>query len=415
MRGKSFVFSGFLLLCAAISCAGGQEPGQNAQAPAVQKPAALEVRFTKAEAYLKDGRVFFGLLVGLEGDAVVLKSGKKDVQAPFNDLLRVVFERERKMAPYWVKGFILWPYFYYLLARRAKSQPTAFYRDTYEEPWFSVWPYLIYVSAGGGLGYLLGQLTSSPKIVFDFSGREEKRLSEWDRLKLYVLGEKAGRVKKWHLAMQAGHVFTRTSDRYEGLMRTAGYEYVSSTSYLENEYAEPATRLNLLRGIRLTYSLTPDFEVGAALAFVGEPTKSGEKYDTAENFVAVQKLSATGFYAVGNYQPFRRQLPKSLVWNVGLGLGLANVDFSLRYGSRSYYPYYSFDIKAEHAFAKTLFSALADTELNVFFSNDFSLGLRADFVFVPSRQVPAMPEAEFPGQKLPLGNASIGLTLGWHF
>jgi hypothetical protein len=43
------------------------------------------------------------------------------------------------------------------------------------------------------------------------------------------------------------------------------------------------------------------------------------------------------------------------------------------------------------------------------------VGLVVDNVFGPSRNAPAVPEANIPGQELPFGNSSVGFTLGFHF
>jgi hypothetical protein len=106
-------------------------------------------------------------------------------------------------------------------------------------------------------------------------------------------------------------------------------------------------------------------------------------------------------------------MPKPIVWNVGLGAGVAKVNFSLESSIHSWCP--TFEERSEHNISKTFFSGVIFTELNLYLHEAMSLGLTADYVFIPSEQAPEILEGGIPAQKLRLGNASVGFTLGFHF
>lgn len=66
-------------------------------------------------------------------------------------------------------------------------------------------------------------------------------------------------------------------------------------------------------------------------------------------------------------------------------------------------------------FSKTGPSGVVFTQLEWFLYSNVSLGLIADFVYVPSARVPAFPEMGLSAQNLRFGNASVGFVLGTHF
>lgn len=66
-------------------------------------------------------------------------------------------------------------------------------------------------------------------------------------------------------------------------------------------------------------------------------------------------------------------------------------------------------------FSKTRPSGVVSTQFECFLYPNLSLGLIADFVYVPSARVPAFPEIALSGQSVRFGSASVGFVLGTHF
>ena len=65
--------------------------------------------------------------------------------------------------------------------------------------------------------------------------------------------------------------------------------------------------------------------------------------------------------------------------------------------------------------SKKLLSGVVFTELKVDIQKGVSLGLMADYVYIPKVGIPEFPGAGIPAQNLNLGNASFGFSLGLHF
>jgi hypothetical protein len=106
-------------------------------------------------------------------------------------------------------------------------------------------------------------------------------------------------------------------------------------------------------------------------------------------------------------------MPKRTAWNVGVGIGLAKVEFNLKAHTETWDPYT--EVTTEHNISNTSFSGVVFTELKFHLQDSLVFGLTADYVFVPAANAPNIPEAGIPAQKLRFGNGSIGFTLGLDF
>jgi hypothetical protein len=257
---------------------------------------------------------------------------------------------------------------------------------------------VLFAAAGAGLGLLAGAVFEKGERIFNFTGSAQKRQTEWEKMGRFITGERS--LKKVHLSIQGGHVFTQIIPQYANLQQSYYYNY----DYYDYGYPGMANNFNLMRKFQLTISPKKNFEVGFAMYWLGEPSLYRVPCTT----------NTKAYYAVGICKPLLWKLPKGLVWNVGGGLGVAKVNFNLKHTQNMGYPTYD-TVTTEHNISKTRFSSFVFTELNFFLQDTLSIGLAADYAFVPSDNAPAIPEAGIPAKKLRFSTGSIGFSLGLHF
>jgi hypothetical protein len=367
-------------------------------------------RFNKTMVFRRNQNAMAGYLVDVESDTLILLSGGRQEKVPRQDLLKVVVDVEKNPETIGAYGMLFGVYLGNFIFFTAKKQPPAYFDsdDFRDSALGTLLANIAFATAGGLLGYLANATFEKEK-AFDFTGPAPKQQAEWQRLHKFSRREKSAR--KVHLSVQAAHVYTRVSSRYTTVLRDAGFTSGNQGFYFEDGELEPASDFNLLRKLQLTVSLRPETEIGVAVAWLGEPTISAFKLNVD---YLQQSLKATGYYVVGIYNPFRTRLQKRNIWHVGLGLGAANMEFKLRARYNVVAPTFS-QVTVGYAITKTLVSGVIFTGLQLYPSNNLSLGLSADYVFMPTEQAAALPELRIPAQKLRLGNGSLGFAIGLHF
>jgi hypothetical protein len=346
--------------------------------------------------YPREGSVLSGLLIGIERNALIIRVGKKDEKIPFRNLTKVMIEAKKKKNIHVLYGMLAGIYLGNYIFYRAANQPADYMKRIDYNPSRFITGNVLFGIAGAGLGLLAGAVFEKSERIFNFTGSAQKRQTEWERMRRFITGERS--LKKVHLSIQGGHVFTQIIPQYSNLQQSNDYYYY------DYDYRGRANNFNLMRKFQLTISPKKYFEVGFALYWLGEPSL----------YSVPVKTNTKGYYAVGICKPLLWKLPKGLVWNIGGGLGVAKVNFNLYHTQYSGYPTYE-TVTTEHNISKTRFSSFVFTELNFFLQDTLSLGLAADYAFVPSDNAPAIPAAGIPAQKLRFSNGSIGFSLGLHF
>ena len=404
----------FLLLGWANTNGAALEP--SATQASRQSAVSLDHYLSKIIVRTTDGKVFYGLLVGTEGNELIMKKGTSEERFSLRDVTEVSIESPKHSVSFMAGGMALGIYLGNIIFYRAGGQPFAYLDDhAYSESGTFLMDF-IFASAGIGLGYL-ASLSERDEENFRFSKGESNRLAEWERLKSFLAGRP--RNKKIHLSIQAGQVFTGVSRRYQEAFANAhyntGYGFdITRPGSDRYEYIEGARSFNLLRKAQLTVSLNSKIDVGAAVVFSGEPGIGGYDYGDSGSRRVWQTYKASGYYAVAVYKPLSDIGPKKVQWSIGLGAGASRVGFELGMYSQGGYPDYE-EKWAQHKIGQTVPSGLAFTELGFFFGPNTSLGLMADYVFGPTREIPEFPEWNIPAQKIRLGNGSLGIVFGMHF
>jgi len=389
----------------------GQQPGQESSPSVTRIPAIPRLLHNRVHLYRREGTYLSGLLVGVEDDTLIVRIGERDEKVRRQNLSKVVIEIEKKRGRHVPYAMFLGTYLQNLLSFRAKNQPTAYLEDTYEKVGSAILGNALSALMWGGIWYYVFSKFEKSRKEFDLNGKEKKRLARWERLRSFITGEYT--PKKINISAQGGYVFTRVSSRYKTLFQDAGYE-TRNYSYLFGEYREGATDFNLLRKLQLTLTAPSNNEFGIAVYWPGEPSAVGYTYDWTQSFEVEQVLSTTAYYGVIVLKPPRFQKSKRISLNFGIGVGMAQVDFRIKTGLETWDPSYEVT-RNQYSVSKRLFSSVIFAELNFYIREALSLGLIADYVYIPSLQAPEVPEAGISAQDLRLGNASVGFTLGLHF
>jgi hypothetical protein len=376
-------------------------------------PATLNLLFNRIQVLCKGGESHSALLAGVTDRGLVIRIEGQDKVIPYDELEKVTLEKTKSGSMYVVSGMIWGLYAGNIIFYHAKSHPPIFMQDFGNR---SLWiPNVGFAFVGAGLGFLLGPKLEKGENVFDFTGEENERLKQWERLQKFVTGKERFTPGKFHLAFQGGFVATPTSDRYRSALEENGY-YVSRHARVSPSESYEASKFKLLHKAQLTYSLNSWAELGLAMYFLGEPSLSGFRW---QNYIPHNFDLSTdirGYYAVAVFHPFPARVFRGFDWNVGIGLGMADVDFEF---ISSTYWHATFDPNVERTddyhLSKRYFSGVVFSELKVYFQNWTSLGITADYVYIPKENIPAFPGVGIPAQSLNLGKGSIGFSVGIHF
>lgn len=361
---------------------------------------AFESLFNRILVYSKDGNRLFGLLAGIKNNSLVVRVDEKDEEIQLNNLKNVVIQKQKNKGLYSITGMILGVYVGNFIFSRAKEQPSVYLRQGSELS------YLLINAVFAGVGIKLGEVGSKMlekgEEVFIFTEDKEKKWQEWERLRRFIIGDTYV-TKKVHLNIHSAKVFANVSSHYRDLLDDPYHRYYSYEMRETNH-------INLMRRMQITYSLSKSFEVGTAMCWLGEPSLSGYKKPEYSYYIR-QKLSTTGFYVVGIYKPLAKRLTRNISWKVGLGAGAAKVDFSLKAHNDAY----SDIVIEQHNISKLLVSGIGFSELSFSLYDSVSLGLMADYAYIPQQQIPEMTVSALLAQKLSFGNSSIGISFGFHF
>jgi hypothetical protein len=357
---------------------------------------------------LSDGTIIFGLLIGMEGDGLVVRVGKELRTIPLDTIARVRIDMEKDNTSFALSGILMGAYLGNILFYGTK--PSIFR----EKSGSFLGDFLITgggAGAGFGLGYLVSSLGLRTKHLFDLSKSGVEKYAEWERLKKFVLGVESA-TPRFHIFLQAAHVFFRASEQSQATLKKAGY---SDSLYGPGFWSyDQASAFNLLRSVRACFSLSHDLKIGAAAYFVGEPDWGTGKWDTLASYNISQKLSGTGYYVTAEFGPLASKLPKGISWDAGAGLGAAQIAFEFQTDVYASYPNYGYQ-RSDRSFRRWFASGVIFTTLGLNLTQSLMLGLTADYVWIPTRDIKGIPEAQIPTQKIQFGNSSVGLVMRWHF
>jgi hypothetical protein len=357
---------------------------------------------------LSDGTIIYGLLIGIEGNSLVVRVGKELRTIPLDTIARVRIDMEKDKTSFTLSGILLGAYLGNVLFFR--TSPAVFRRQS-GSPFADVLLTGASAGAGFGLGYLVNSLSLRMKRLYDLSKTGIDKYAEWERLKKFVLGIEST-TKRFRICIQASHVFFRASNYSQSVVKSTGYDIYPD--YFNGDGNSAGSKINLLRSIRLSFSLNQALKIGMAAFFVGEPSWGAYYWDASADYRLSQRLSGAGYYVTAEFAPLASILPKGFSWDVGAGLGAARIDFEFQTDVYASYPNYGYQ-QSDRSFRRWFASGVVFTTLGLDLTQSLMLGLTADYVWIPAQDIKGIPEAQIPTQKIPFGNSSLGLVLGWHF
>ncbi|OGU29777.1 MAG: hypothetical protein A2057_08070 [Ignavibacteria bacterium GWA2_35_9] len=344
-----------------------------------------------------------GKLAEIGEEYIVVFSSEREVTIPFADISRIILTYERGSGRGPIYGAVLAGYAGTLILTRSQD-----HGGFVESRDLSLYLLVVVpsIALGAGIGYLVDPGSVQKEEVFDFTGSGEAKTGEKSRLLRAATHE--SRESKVHITFQGSHVNSNMPK-----LNLPG----SSTSYDYNTISE----FNWLRKVQVTYSVVPEVEVGVALVWFSEPPQFSFGYETLGNsdsksYNGFQSFEATGKYIVALYKPLYDLLDPRLDLKVGGGFGAASIDYSrtttvwayTQSGTGS-------QLNSSFSVSDNFVVAYLFVQLEFELVDGLSLGLVADKVFGPSRDAPAVSEANIPPQTLRFHNTSVGFTISLHF
>ena len=363
-------------------------------------PAIMRLLYNRVIVSRLTNGPLIGLLVGVENNSLVIKIKEEEQMISYNDIAEIIIEVKKNSGSNIVLGMLGGAYLGNLIFDRAENQPPVFVNREGESGVWLLFKNALYACAGGALIYLVNYVSKNSEKKFTFSKDPIKRLKTWEKLKRFIIGYEP-ELAKFHLALQACHVFTPVRNWYANVFPGA-YDFSGEM------------KINLLRKVQFTYSIRTDLEVGAAWIALGDPGYSGRYWQNKKLSWFNLYKDDYGFYGVLIYKPFDHILSNKMEWGIGGGLGPAKLDIALRAGTRSGYPDY-IEKEEEHKISEVKLSGVLFSNLTFKLSRIFSFGLYADYVYILPEKIPEFPNINIPGKKFNLGNASMGLSFGINF
>ncbi len=397
-KALRWIFS-FIFALAPIALPGSAADSEPVSDKDHQAPAAARLLIDQVEVFLRMGGILSGILVDITDKTVILLRAGQEQEIPKQEVKAIIVKEKYRNI---LSSVLLLTYLENLIFLTGRDDQPPFYANHYESYVGFLYGEAILLSANIGLVFLLSEALGISDKVFEFTGNDEDIRAEWERFKTSL--RKSRRWQKLRLSLQAGRVYPQIWNRRSSFLRDGGF-YV---------YRDPSL-FNLLRRIQITYSLTPDLEIGLAHGWFSEPMLRAWRYREApySSLSLQESFSSNGYYLVGIYRPFSRTLPNALSWDIGLGAGAAKTAIVTK--AEIYDTPGSPSRETEVRISRTQFSALAFTELKLNISRTLTFGLAADYFLASTVQLEAIPEAELPAQKFRVGNGSLGFSLALHF
>lgn len=340
-----------------------------------------------------DGTVTAGLFIGLMEDSVSLVVGGRLQKISRHQMWRLTMERKAERGSTTIASLLLSIYAGNVAFFRVEDQPFAFMQTSdFNGPLTIIASNVAFAFVGVGVGYLV-EASDESEEVFEFGVSEEVSQQEWNRLRTFV--SRSEHNSRVHVSFQGSWV-----DTYLPNSTDYSYNYFSSAR---------VSNLNMMRKIQLALTFTPLLDGGIAIMWLGQPSHDWSNYSSFVSTSGSVQMMGHGYYALGILKPLHSLALRNVQWDVGAGIGVASVDY---HDYQKTYTYPDTLLPIEVTRRETLISGMLYTEVKVFLSDYFSLGVTGDYVFIPEK-TPTIREINIGSRSM--GTASIGFALGLHF
>jgi len=376
-------------------------------------PISRSLSFRGVTLDLRDGTTVRGRLSGATVGSVRVRSSAEERDYALADIRRVVLDTEPQRSRGVLPGILLGLYAGNSALVIADGEPGFYARSVHVSP-FSFWLIFgegLFASVGGTLGWL-APFGRGPEVC-EFPADPGTDPGAGARFARFLSGEPA--PARVHLLIQSGFLVSGVTRRFEAFAAHNGFVRTNTETF--------PTKLSLLRGLELSFSMGPRWRTGLRLSFPAEPSfnyylRIGGAVGTYTSLD--QELRATAVHAIGAFELAGWESRSGLAASFGWGAGVASVRLTRNAWTQlpppdPIPPYYDGYVTATAEVRKALPSAVVFGDLRYRLTPFVSIGLAADFTFMPALTVPALPDNGVPGGSQALSNGSVGLVLGYHF
>lgn len=263
--------------------------------------------------------------------------------------------------------------------------------------------------------------------------------SKWERVKIEPVKDSgnnksmSGKASRFHLAVETGYFAAQSSSDMAEYMRESGFgdtEYYTSGGLTEpwfqdaRELTSEIFRENYLpiKNIKASFSLNRTIDVGFSYSNLGKWSILGFRslematdifgfLDSLGPFLSWH-LSGHAYFLSAAWKFLQSTSHKGYYLDLGIGLGLSKFDSE----------FYSETLV--HTSSQISPALMTFLEGNIFILRNLSLGLHAEYKYVPftmesfGLELPwekGTLSVDFPSKKVDLGGFGYGINVGFHF
>jgi hypothetical protein len=380
-----------------------------AGAPAQDLPLSSRLSFRDITLILRDGTVVRGRLTGATRDSIVVRQSGEDKAFALPDLRKAVIKTEGRPSEGVVPGLALGLYVGNGLLTWAPGEPGFYLHHIDSSDLASGWLLVgeaFFAAVGAGAGWLAA--SGGGRYAFEFPVEAGPALQARERFIRFLAGEPP--PARVHFLIQSGFLVPGSSARFKDLMAGSGYTE-SPWQYLST--------FSAMRALELSVAVKPRLRAGLRLSFPSEPVFDyfyQSDPETGFQASAIQEVRATAVHGVAAFELAGGGRAGRISLGAGLGAGIAGVRlFREAYTWVPGGPDGGSMVYGTAEVRKTLLSGVVFGALQFPLTRVLSIGLAADYTFIPAVDVPALPDNGLAGQKMGLSNGSFGFVLGYHF
>ena len=347
---------------------------------------APSLRYNDARAVLLDGNTISGLYDGLDGNSVCLLVDGQPTFVSLDRMKEFSINVEPKAWKAAVTGMVVVDLLGNLLFYN--STPSGFLKGSKQGINLAD---LAFVTLGASVGYMLNPRHMGEEVFSSEYDGGGDSIETRTRFVGFLSGNWGSRL---HLSVEGGSVNTR--------QKKSGFS---------NGTAEGT---NILRGLRLTYSLLEYLRVGAGIMRIGEPEFVVNSVTGNGN--ELESLSSGTLYALlVEVSPPRQAIASEFEIVAGVGLGFMQIDYErlTNQWPLGYYYWTPPETETVQSFSYTSLGATTYVNVGVYVHRGLSLSLSYDYTVAIGRKFPEFAAAGLPAETL--GNQCVGLTIGLHF
>ncbi len=364
-----------------------------------------DVKFLFSPIYLQleQDSTISGLFLGLINREIHILQDQKIVYLNIENAKKIRIQYKDLCHSDFFNAFFMGAYamlLFYQIDNYGSTYNWTFLKEKREES-FLIDPRFLSSFASASVCGILSYVATKSNRVLDFEMKEELFSDEDINYEFSKFLKGETNQKKLHFKFQFGWINPSIKN-----LSTNNTIPQNNTYFSENI----ATNFKIFRNLNLSYSLLNDLDLGISYYNLSE---NDNRFST-DSFFVYLRYENSAYMLNAYYYPFRKWLPSIIDFNVGAGMGIANIQFSY---PEIYHiisqPNNNKIIHKTNSYNK--FCLLANIDLGINITNNFTLGLSTDYFIIPGDF--KFPEANnrqiFP-DNINLSNLFIGFYLKYN-